>query len=238
MCHCSHPERIRFFFFKNYFVGPSNERTFSYHSTQFGHRFVHTPTVFGKCFRVGERKQFLIVSQREGVHVQLFEYGSSGVVLLFVRETQISHVFAEYVDAVGVFASGTRAANLFHSRHNAQRYIHDDNWIFFGSWLWSEVKAIICYGQNASGWAAVRTNVSTFVLNILTLLTSKICKCDGSIVGNLWARFICLLNKKWFPNIRRFLTIVSTPCFEFNEFDLESESTEFELACCCFIDEL
>lgn len=163
--------------------------------------------------------------------MQFLENGSSRMILLVVGETQVPHVLAEDVDAVGVLAARARSAHLFHSRNNSERYVERHNWVLLLviARLRAEVKTIIGDSQCAPNRAAVRADVSDVVLEILPFLAGQVA--ERTVAGNLAmvTRMETHTSVKQSKHKGR-LTVVSPPCFEFNDEDFESESSELELA--------
>lgn len=93
------------------------------HAAKFCDRLVDAPSVLGHLLRVVKSEKLLIVSEGKREVLKLSEDSTSRMVLLFMGESQVPHVLAQYVDAVGVFASGTRSTDLFNSTNNAQRNV-------------------------------------------------------------------------------------------------------------------
>lgn len=152
--------------------------TNSYHSSELSYWLVNIPSIFWECFHVGKRKQAFVVWQWEGIHLQFFKNRTSRVVLLLVCKSQISHIFAKYIDSVGIFTTRTHATDFFHARHNTQRYVHQNHWILLLviRWLRSKMQAIVGDGERSTDWPIVRTNVCNIVFNVLPLFARQICE--------------------------------------------------------------
>lgn len=75
--------------------------------------------------------------------LQLLENVSSRVVLLFMGEPQVSHVFAKNLYAVRVLPTRRSTSDFFDARHDAKRDLDDIGGVFIDG---TEVKLVVCDG--------------------------------------------------------------------------------------------
>lgn len=94
--------------------------------------------------------------KREGVLLQFFKNVSPGMVLLLMGETEVAHIFAEDLDAVGVFAARRSPAHFLYSRYDAQRHLDDVRHVFVDG---AEVEFVVGDGENAARWSVIGTEV-------------------------------------------------------------------------------
>lgn len=90
------------------------------HSSEFRNRLINTPSILCHLFVVVEGEKLLAVSEWKSKVLKFTEDRATRMIFLFVSEPKISHVLAQNVNAVGIFASRTGAANFFNSRDNTQ----------------------------------------------------------------------------------------------------------------------
>lgn len=86
------------------------------------------------------------------------------MVLLLVRESQISHVLAKHFDSVRILSSARRAADFFDSADDTQRHFDD---VRRFSVYTTEMELVVCNAENPSGWSRIRTQVGDFVRDAL-----------------------------------------------------------------------
>lgn len=92
------------------------------------------------------------------------------MVLLLVRKSEISHVLAEHLYAVSVFASRRCASDLFDTRYHAKRNFHNVRCVTVRR---TKIQLVIRDAENATGGTAVRAQVRYFPGDTLDLLAGQ-----------------------------------------------------------------
>lgn len=133
------------------------------HAPKFCNWFINIPAILSHFFEMIEGEDLLTVSQWKGKFLELFKDRSSRMIFLLVCKSQVSHVFAQNVNAIRVFTSRASTADLFNARDNTQWNIELLNWILLVNWVGFKVKTEVSYGESSSLRSIVRADVRDIV---------------------------------------------------------------------------